>query len=282
MTTNAAERKPFHKKGMTTFIVAWTCLVLVVTGGVLYASPQGRVAHWTDWTVWGLDKEEWGAVHVLTALAFLIAGGFHIYFNWATFVSYFKMRFQAGFNLKREFVVATGLTVLVVAGTILNVPPFSLVVAWSDDIKDYWKAKAIVLPYAHAEESTLADFCTKTGVPVNETVTQLQAKGYEIPDTSMTLGDLARLNDTSPSTMFSGLLGGTADEASQPSVGTGAGLGRKTLEQVSGEFGVDVEDVLAALRSHDIEAKADLTLKEAAEDAGTTPGEVLDIISGMR
>ena len=279
MATNSADKKPFHKKGMTTFIVAWTFLVLVVTGGVLYASPKGRVAHWTDWTVFGLDKEEWGAVHVLTALAFVLAGAFHIYFNWTVFVSYFKKRVQTGFHLKREFAVATGVTALVLAGTILNLPPFSQVLSWSDDIKDYWEAKAVVLPYAHAEESSLEDFCAKVGLPVEGAITRLQAKGYEVPDASMALGDLARLNGTGPSGMFSELLQAAPKGAGQAPMGMGAGIGRKTLQQLSEELGIEVDDVLARLRSRDIEANADLSLREAAKDAGMMPKQLLDIIS---
>ena len=279
MSTNSADKKPFHKKGMTTFIVAWTFLVLVLTGCVLYASPKGRVAHWTDWTVFGLDKEEWGAIHVLTALAFVVAGAFHIYFNWTVFVSYFKKRVQTGFNLKREFAVATGVTALVLAGTILNLPPFSLVISLSDDIKDYWEAKSVVLPYAHAEESSLEDFCTKVGLPVEDVITQLQAEGYEIPDPSMALGELAKLNGTGPSGMFSELLQAAPKGAGQPPMGMGTGIGRKTLQQLSEELGVEVDDVLARLRSHGIEANADHTLREAAEDAGLIPKQLLDIVS---
>jgi len=279
MSNEPAEKPPFHKKGLTSFIVAWTFLLLVITGCVLYASPKGRVAQWTDWTVLGLDKEEWSGVHMLVALAFVIAGGFHLYFNWSTFLSYFKARFQAGFNLKRELAVATGLTVIVVAGTILGVPPFSSVIAWNDNIKDYWESKSAMLAYPHAEESSLEAFCQNMGISLDEVVAQLKAAGYEVPDTSTPLRDLAEMNGTSPSAMFTEILQGKQMGAGPGTGGMGSGHGRKSLQQVSEELGVPVEDILAALRARGVEAKADDKLKDVAGDVGMRPGELLDVLS---
>ena len=53
-------------------------LMLILSGTMLYVSPPGRVAHWTGWTLLGGSKEQWGAVHSLMALVFLIGGLFHL------------------------------------------------------------------------------------------------------------------------------------------------------------------------------------------------------------
>ena len=203
MSTENAKKKPFHTRGFTTFSVTWVFLILLITGVVLYVAPKGRVAHWTGWSVLGLDKEQWGAVHMVAALALLIAAGFHLYFNWRIFLGYFTSKARSGMNLMREFMVATCLTVLVMAGTVAGIPPMKLVATWNEDIKDFWEAKSVALPYAHAEESTLAEFAEKTGVPAEKLEQTLKDRGFEVPNTTLTLKDLSALNGTSPSGLSS-------------------------------------------------------------------------------
>ena len=49
---------------------------------ILYIVPQGRVAYWADWRLWGLIKSHWGNIHINLVLLFLIAVSLHIYYNW--------------------------------------------------------------------------------------------------------------------------------------------------------------------------------------------------------
>jgi len=53
-------RKGFNWRGFTSLLLAAGFLILAGSGLVLYASPRGRVANWTDWEVLGLTKHEWG------------------------------------------------------------------------------------------------------------------------------------------------------------------------------------------------------------------------------
>jgi len=61
----------FSFKTFTSFLLVLTSFSLVFSGVILFLSPRGRVAHWTDWALMGLGKEEWGAVHILMAIVFL-------------------------------------------------------------------------------------------------------------------------------------------------------------------------------------------------------------------
>jgi hypothetical protein len=67
-------------------------LLLLVTGVVLFIVPQGRVAYWSEWRLWGLGKESWAAVHVLTSLLFLFAGITHLALNLKPLLSYLRAR----------------------------------------------------------------------------------------------------------------------------------------------------------------------------------------------
>ena len=54
--------KGFKWRGMFTFLVVLALVVDAVSGIILYIAPPGRVANWTNWQVWGLGKDQWGAM----------------------------------------------------------------------------------------------------------------------------------------------------------------------------------------------------------------------------
>ena len=78
-------KKKFSWRGWTTFVVTISFIVDIISGVVLYIAPPGRIAHWTNWTVWGFDKEEWGAIHTIFGYVLLIIVGIHLYYNWKIF-----------------------------------------------------------------------------------------------------------------------------------------------------------------------------------------------------
>lgn len=81
-------KSSFYTRGFTTFVLAAAFLVLAVTGAVLYITPRGRVANWTDWSLLGLDKQQWSSVHITIATLFLLAAALHLFLIgklfWAT------------------------------------------------------------------------------------------------------------------------------------------------------------------------------------------------------
>ncbi|WP_287126754.1 DUF4405 domain-containing protein [Desulfobacter sp.] len=87
---------------------ALSFVVTVVTSVVLYIVPQGRIAYWANWRLWGLTKEQWGAIHINVGILFIIGLGFHIYYNWKPMMTYLKNNarnlkiFTKEFNLARS------------------------------------------------------------------------------------------------------------------------------------------------------------------------------------
>jgi len=63
---------------------------MLLTSVILFITPQGRVAYWADWRLWGLTKTDWGNIHINLGLLFLIALSVHIYYNWKPLISYLK------------------------------------------------------------------------------------------------------------------------------------------------------------------------------------------------
>lgn len=72
-----------NMRKITSMTLLASLVVVVVNSVVLYIVPEGRIAHWANWTFLGLTKEEWGAQHLTVGTLFLIAGLLHIYYNWA-------------------------------------------------------------------------------------------------------------------------------------------------------------------------------------------------------
>ncbi|MGB5619617.1 MAG: DUF4405 domain-containing protein [Desulfobacterales bacterium] len=67
---------------ITSLTAGLAFIVMLVTSIILYVVPQGRVAYWADWKLWGLTKTDWGNIHINLGLLFLIALFLHIYYNW--------------------------------------------------------------------------------------------------------------------------------------------------------------------------------------------------------
>src|SRR6056297_2992323 len=79
-----------HMRRITSLTALISFVLLILTSLVLYIVPSGRVAYWAGWKLWGLSKEDWGAVHINLGLLLLLSMILHIYYNWTPLTSYMK------------------------------------------------------------------------------------------------------------------------------------------------------------------------------------------------
>ena len=63
-------------------------ILMLLTSIILYIVPQGRIAYWSDWRLFGLSKTDWGNLHINLGFLFLIAIGLHVYYNWKPLMAY--------------------------------------------------------------------------------------------------------------------------------------------------------------------------------------------------
>jgi hypothetical protein len=117
----------FQFRGCTSLLVTISFLIMTLSGVILYFAPRGGSTHWTSWIMFGMNKPGWQALHVNICLLFLIVAIIHLIFNWQTFWCYIKKAFCLGFCMKTEMIVALLLAAVVTAGTIYQVPPFSII-----------------------------------------------------------------------------------------------------------------------------------------------------------
>lgn len=138
----AGNKKGIKWRGLATFTLVLGILVEIVSGVVLYITPLGRTANWTNWTLMGLDKHEWAAIHTVFGYLLLVIIGMHLYFNWRVIAHFFWSKLHHSFNLKREFVIASAIILIVFAGTLWGLPPFSSIMDLGRSAKLSWEGNS--------------------------------------------------------------------------------------------------------------------------------------------
>jgi len=94
-----------NMRKITSLTALISFVLLIVTSIILYIVPSGRVAYWAGYRLWGLDKVQWGNVHINLGFLLLIAIILHVYYNWTVMISYMKNKskrlkiFTADFNI---------------------------------------------------------------------------------------------------------------------------------------------------------------------------------------
>ncbi|MBU4567134.1 MAG: DUF4405 domain-containing protein [Desulfarculus sp.] len=288
----------FSHRGLTSLLGAAGLVVMGISGLVAYLMPQGRIAYWNDWYFWGLTKTQWGNIHIISSILFLVAMDFHLYFNWKPFISYLKGKAAQMKGHKRELWIALAALVLVVAAGIRPFPPLSWLVDLNTYLKNYWvSTPAHEPPFGHAEELTLQVFCKKVGIPAAPAMALLKQKGWQGVSPQARVIDIARLNRTAPMALYALIKPlEKAVEAAAPAGHAyttqeveerfaGTGIGNKTLAEVAQAAGQAPATVAARLKAAGLTMKADQTLKAAAQSNGlASPLEMLKamLVEGYR
>lgn len=286
-----ASEKPFNYRGFTSVITAASFLVMMVTGVVLYVVPPGRVAYWVDWAIFGLAKEEWGAVHIVSSLLFVAVGIIHLLYNWKPFVAYMvaKVRQKAD-HPRKEGVLGFAVVVVFVVGTMAGVPPFQYVLDFNEVLKEGWSQEVgHEPPFGHAEEVSLESLAYKVHIDADQALAVLKDRGLDVTDGKATLREIADANGQSPAQIYNVIWNALgpkpvegvaqvyrADQVEKDFSGTG--IGRKTLVQVADEFGVPVEIIQSRLMDIGVTSEPTSRLKDLGEAKGFEPMELLKTI----
>jgi uncharacterized membrane protein len=281
--------KAVNVRALMAFIVTWAFAVAIITGTILYVVPQGRVAYWTDWHLIGLAKDGWSNIHIVFGAIFIVSGIWHLYFNWKPFKKYLSERSAGHLHVKREVVIATAGTVLVVVAAIAVVPPVSWLFDLNQTVKQSWVTSPdLEPPYGHAEESSLRALARRTGIDLDPALAKLAADGLAVTGPTDNLKNIARRNDTTPMAVFARIkafqkapeavpgAAYTAEAVEEQFEGTG--VGRKTLAEIIEITGVDPETAVRRLAGMDITAGADETLRQIADRHDLAPIQVLQTV----
>lgn len=287
-------RPRFSAHALTSMLTTGGFVIMTVTGLALFTIPAGRVANWVDWAMVGLTKEGWTGIHVTSSLLFVIAGGFHLWYNWGTFMGWLRRRLAGGkVQIRAEGPVTLVFLVGLVFGTLYEVPPFTWVLGLSESIKNSWSVDpAMEPPFGHAEEVTLKTLATRTASNADDILAALKAAGWKVESVNQTVRQVADANNSSPALMWLEVQKRVPATKPTPIDGAGTvwtpesvearfgglGFGNKTVEQTATEIGLATDAVLARLAEGSIKATKTDRLKALAETAKTTPTELLKLI----
>lgn len=258
-------------------IALFSFCLLLLTSVVLYIVPQGRVAYWANWQLWGLSKTSWSELHINLGLLFVIVGIWHTLLNWSALMNYLRRARQGVCSVHGALAVVV--TLGVTLGTLFHLPPLDWVLKANTALKNRAALKYGEPPYGHAELSSLKMLVRNTGLSLDEVLMRAaQAKLTGVaPDRSVE--QIAADNQLSPQQLF---------ELIQPRLAAGefpalpslppAGLGRNSLAQICATYGLDCSVLSRQLAEHGLEVTAEMTLKQIAADHDKNPIEVYELI----
>lgn len=268
----------FQWRALTSVLMTLGFAMMALSGVMLFLSPPGRVANWTNWTLLGLRKSDWGALHIWFGALFLTMAAVHVFFNWGPLMTYLKNRATRTLGFRAEWVVAAGICVVVFGGTRAGVPPFSSLLAWNESFKESWERPAERAPIPHAELLTLAALAQKGGVDLAAATTCLTAKGLTGFTAETVVRDIAEHANLSAQQVYDIIM--TAPKAAGEHVEgkAGGGLGWKTLAQFCAEEGLDLAAARARLTAKGLKFEDTQTLRELASANGQKPYELVEIL----
>lgn len=270
--------KRFNWRAFFSLYVVISFVVMTVTGAVLFVAPPGRVANWAEWTLGGLTKLQWQALHTTFTSFFVAAAAFHVYFNWKILISYLKNRFHQGIPRKRELVWSSAAALALVMLTLGEVPPIGYIMDASETASASWSNPATEPPVPHAELLTLAKLAETVKVPADTFRAKLDAAGLSGGAPDETLGAIAEAHGLTPAALYAMLMAGEGKPAIV--VAEGGGYGQKSVRQVSDQLNVPVAAALENLRRAGIAADEQANVRELAAAHGKLPIELVRLIAG--
>ncbi|MCK5800838.1 MAG: DUF4405 domain-containing protein [Deltaproteobacteria bacterium] len=269
--------KTWNTRGLTSLLTLVGFLLMAVTGLVLYVVPQGRIAYWVDWHIFGLSKQQWGDIHILSSLLFVVVGIIHVYLNWRPLWGYLKDKSRGGVRLKKELAISLIALVALTVSGIFRLPPLAYLLDLNDVIKAAWVTqKDYEPPFGHAELLSLGGFCQKTDIPLPAALAELRRRNLKKVDATISVKDIAQANHLSPLDLYRMIK--HLERPSKPPQGlrltpksveqhfAGKGIGNKTLATLAQRAGQSIAAIEARLAKQNIKSDRTTPLKTLAQD----------------
>jgi hypothetical protein len=257
---------------ITSLTLGLSFSITVITSVVLYILPPGRVSYWSDWHLWGLDKNQWDDLHVTFGLLMLLSGFVHLVLNWGPITNYLKNKARQIRPTGPNFLVSLALVLLVGLGTYFRLPPVSLVL----DLGEWFKDRG-------SELSPVAVFLRRAELDPAATRERLAARGIVLDDPNLTVLQVAERAGLTPSELHALMMPeapadpGPREMPDSPP----PGFGRASLRTISEDYGLPLEDVREAMRRVGAGDDPELSLKEHAERSGKSPQVLYEALRSL-
>jgi hypothetical protein len=267
----------FNWRAFTSLYITLSFIVMIVSGVILYIAPPGRIAKWTYIPILGLEKDQWQALHTIFTFLFIIANGFHLYFNWNSFISYLKDKKKQVFRLRRELISAFFITIAIFYLVLLNVQPIKGIIDFGETMKNDWSSESSEPPIPHAEEMTIGELANTLKDDSELLISRLARQGIIAQDSSV-INDLAREYQMSPQEIFENLK--LHEDSQSSSQNAKRGYGRMRVSQLCEDKNIPISEAISRLKQSGIIATPDMTLRELGKTGNKSPYEIVKIIEG--
>jgi len=275
-------KKPFKLRAFISIYMTITSILIAISGIILYIAPPGRIAHWSYWSMLGLTKDEWQGIHIIFTFIIVIAGIFHIIYNWKPLTSYLSNRISGKTSIRKELTLSIVATLSIFVGTYYHVPPFSLVLDFGESITDSWADGTNEPPSSHAEELTVAEISAQLNLKTKSVMQKLNKSGFAVTDSTITLEVLAEKYGVVPSDIYLIINSGQSNSNNQmkdnlsSSYSQGSGNGRKLISEVFDEHNLTWEEGVKLLKKNGIEVNEDEKLKNIATRNKKLPVDIIN------
>ena len=289
-------KQGFHTKAFISLLTFGSFVIMSITGIVLYAAPQGRIAYWVNWRFWWMEKPQWEAIHIISCFFFVVVGVYHLINNWTLLKNYLAGKIAGGLKMKKELAISALIILAIIVVPMNRVWPVTYILELGDYLKKSWIiSKEYEPPFGHAEEVSLRVFAKRVNIDLEKALPELKAKGIQA-DPGDSLQKIAKVNQTSPMLLYQVIkkfevaavpaIAAAPAEAKGPVFTpdlvdekfAGTGVGRKTLADVIQQTGADQAKVRERLAKNKVEMKDGDTFHDAADKRKVTPMEILKVV----
>lgn len=270
-----SKSKKFKWRAFVSLYISFSFIIIVISGIVLYLAPSGRIAHWTQIYILGLEKDSWQAIHTIFTYLFVIGGGLHIYYNWKPLMSYFKNKAKEKISIRKELLFSLILTIAIFAFTLKEIPPFSSVMELGETLKDSWSNEQTEPPVPHAESMSFVELAEVIELSAAGMINNLSKSGIIALENEI-IENVAVQNNITPMELFEKMK--AVLESSSVSKYANTGIGRKSLEEVCKMLNLDLTETMVYLKKSGYTVNKGETIKKIADNNSLEPRQVMEIL----
>lgn len=264
----------FNFRKIVSLTMLLSFIVVVYSGVFLFIVPEGKVAYWVNWELFGLSKTQYAEVHDVGVLLFLISSVLHIYLNWNAVMNYLKNKSKKIVLFTPNFIVALLITLIFTAGSLYKFTPFESFLNIATSMDKYWAQEYGTPPFGHAELSGLKSLCSKMNLDFEKAKKLLEEKGITVNSENETLLKISERAGMTPAEVYK-IIKPAKTEGSEE---VPTGLGKMTLQEVCKNYDIDINKALEILRSKGFSVTSESRIKELSEQKGMLPMYIYDLI----
>lgn len=273
----------FQFRAFVSLLTGFSFIIVALSGIVLYISPKGRIANWTNWTFWNLSKQQWAAIHICFTAVFVLLCLIHVWLNIRPLINYFRRKVEGGVKFRYEWPVAALICAAIFWGSLNPFAPFSTLLKLREELKINQELPKTRPPVPHAEILTIAELADQADLDIETALNNLKTHNIVASVTNI-FGDIASQQNLSPEELYAIFIGKAPATSGSGHGGGGhgrGGFGQKTLRQLCQEMDIPLPQAIEALKTSGIDCSTDQRIRNIADDNNIRPSQIRGVLENL-